>query len=66
MTAGESAPGPGPGRSPEATPGAGELLGRTPDREPVLVGLSPRQVVGGFAFVAAIILWLIRRSRRRD
>jgi hypothetical protein len=31
----------------------------------LVTGLSPRQVVGGFAVVAALILWLFRRRRRK-
>jgi hypothetical protein len=36
-------------------------------REPgeLIVALSPRQVIGGFAVLAALILMLRRRSRRK-
>jgi hypothetical protein len=36
-------------------------------REPgeLVVTLSPRQIVGGFAFVAALIVWLVRIARRK-
>ncbi len=47
-----------PGLQP-ATDGAG--------REPgdFLVALSPRQIIGGFALLAGVIVWLGRRSRRK-
>jgi hypothetical protein len=36
-------------------------------REPgeLVVGLSPRQIIGGFALLAGIIIWLRRRGRRK-
>ncbi len=38
-----------------------------PGREPgeLIVSLSPRQIIGGFAVLAGLILWLRRRSRRK-
>ena len=48
---------------------AGQASGSAVDRvgkEPgeLNVTLSPRQIVGGFAVVAGLIVWLIRRARR--
>jgi len=43
-------------RADRAGQGPGELT----------VALSPRQIVGGFALLAALILLLRRRNRRRD
>jgi hypothetical protein len=36
-------------------------------REPgeLVVGLSPRQIIGGFALLAGLIIWLRRRGRRK-
>jgi hypothetical protein len=36
-------------------------------REPgeLAVALSPRQIIGGFALLAGLIVWLARRSRRK-
>jgi hypothetical protein len=35
------------------------------NEEPELaIALSPRQILGGFALLAAIIIWLFRRRRR--
>lgn len=36
-------------------------------REPgeLVVALSPRQIIGGFALLAGIIIWLRRRGRRK-
>jgi hypothetical protein len=38
-----------------------------PGREPgeLVVGLSPRQIIGGFALLAGLIIWLRRRGRRK-
>ncbi len=30
----------------------------------VAIGLSPRQILGGFVVVAAIVVWLFRRRKR--
>ena len=37
-------------------------------REPgdLVAGLSPRQIIGGFALLAGLILMLRRRRRRKD
>jgi hypothetical protein len=66
------APGtPAPAPRPKPDPDTVDLsqVGEVPepayDRGAALTGLSPRQVVGGFAFVAAVILWLARRRRRK-
>ena len=32
-----------------------------PDEAELSVGLSPRQILGGFALLAAIVVWLFRR-----
>ena len=36
-------------------------------REPgeLVVSLSPRQIIGGFALLAGLIIWLGRRGRRK-
>jgi len=36
-------------------------------REPgeLVVALSPRQIIGGFALLAGLIIWLRRRGRRK-
>ncbi|HSO30184.1 MAG TPA: hypothetical protein VLS28_09780 [Candidatus Sulfomarinibacteraceae bacterium] len=46
---------------------AGDTAAVRAGRDPgdLVVGLSPRQVVGGFAVVAALIVWLLRRARRK-
>jgi hypothetical protein len=42
---------------------AADRAGREPGE--LVVTLSPRQVVGGFAVVAGLIVWLLRRARRK-
>jgi hypothetical protein len=58
------------GRTPpvaEARNDAAEDPGERAGREPgeLVVGLSPRQIMGGFALLAALIIWLRRRGRRK-
>ncbi len=53
--------------SPRA-PKRAEDPGRPEDRagrEPgeLVTGLSPRQIIGGFALLAGLIIWLRRRGR---
>ena len=38
--------------------------GTAPDAVEVAIGFSPRQILGGFALLAAIIVWLFRRRKR--
>ncbi len=58
------------GRTPPV-PAARPLAAENPDdragREPgeLVVGLSPRQIIGGFALLAGLIIWLRRRGRRK-
>jgi len=59
-----------PGPTGPARP-AGEGSDRSADRagrEPgeLMVTLSPRQIIGGFAFLAGLILMVRRRGRRKD
>lgn len=44
----------------------GEQVGDRAGREPgeLMVGLSPRQIIGGFALLAGLVIWLRRRGRR--
>ena len=36
------------------------------DGDPELaIALSPRQILGGFALLAAIVVWLLRRGRKK-
>ena len=56
--------------SAQAAPGGGRSDERTADRAgresgELLVALSPRQIIGGFAFLAGLIVWLLRRGRRK-
>jgi len=58
------------GRTPPATAaddGAAEDPGDRAGREPgeLVVALSPRQIIGGFALLAGLIIWLRRRGRRK-
>ena len=46
------------GESPDR---AGDRAGREPGE--LIVALSPRQIVGGFALLAGLIIWLRRRGR---
>ena len=48
-------------------PGGVERLEDRPGREPgeLVAALSPRQIIGGFALLAGLIIWLGRRSRRK-
>jgi predicted lipid-binding transport protein (Tim44 family) len=57
-------------RTPPATAAAGGTAGpEHPEdragREPgeLVTGLSPRQIIGGFALLAGLIIWLRRRGR---
>jgi hypothetical protein len=58
------------GRTPPVTP-ARNPAAEDPDdragREPgeLAVALSPRQIIGGFALLAGLIIWLRRRGRRK-
>ncbi len=56
-----------PAPTPTSTP---EPNGRTADRagqEPgeLVLSMSPRQIIGGFALLAGLILMLRRRARRK-
>ena len=51
---------PGDGGGPEPT---ADRAGREPGE--LVVSLSPRQIIGGFALLAGLIVWLGRRSRRK-
>jgi hypothetical protein len=51
-----------PAGPPAAAPAA-DRAGREPGE--LIVALSPRQIVGGFAVVAGLIVWLLRRARRK-
>ncbi len=35
-----------------------------PDAPEVAIGFSPRQILGGFALLAAMVVWLFRRRKR--
>jgi len=52
---------------PAAEPGDPERPEDRAGREPgeLVVALSPRQIIGGFALLAGLIIWLRRRSRRK-
>ena len=58
-----------PADLPDAQPGisdperASDRAGREPGE--LQVALSPRQIIGGFALLAGLIVWLARRSRRK-
>jgi hypothetical protein len=58
------------GRNPPVT-AAGNVAEEDPGdragREPgeLVVALSPRQIIGGFALLAGLIIWLRRRGRRK-
>ena len=60
-------------QAPATSPASSGDVGgqdRTADRagrEPgeLVVALSPRQIIGGFALLAGLIIWLGRRSRRK-
>jgi hypothetical protein len=53
-----AAPDGGPG--PEGT---ADRAGREPGE--LTLALSPRQIIGGFALLAGLIVWLGRRARRK-
>jgi len=58
------------GRTPPETAarnGAAEDPEDRAGREPgeLVVALSPRQIIGGFALLAGLIIWLRRRGRRK-
>jgi hypothetical protein len=57
---------PAPGAMAEPAPGA-DRAGNRPDREPggLVIPLSPQQIIGGFAMLAALILMLKRRGRSK-
>ena len=42
---------------------SGDRVGREPGD--LVVALSPRQIFGGFALLAALIVWLARRGRAK-
>ena len=58
------------GRTPQVTTGQ-NVAAEDPEvragREPgeLVVALSPRQIIGGFALLAGLIIWLRRRGRRK-
>lgn len=54
-----------PGAAPATEPGGPEHPEDRAGREPgeLVVSLSPRQIIGGFALLAGLIIWLRRRSR---
>ena len=55
-----------PDAAPDAAPdveGTSDQAGREPGE--LVVSLSPRQIVGGFALLAGLIVWLVRRGRRK-
>ncbi|MBA3877532.1 MAG: hypothetical protein C0498_11490 [Anaerolinea sp.] len=61
---------PGAPTPPAAVAPADAGRGRAEDRagrEPgeLIVALSPRQIIGGFALLAGLIVWLRRRTRRK-
>jgi hypothetical protein len=49
-----------------AHPGGDERPEDRAGREPgeLVVALSPRQIIGGFALLAGLIIWLRRRGRK--
>ncbi len=49
-------------------PGGFERASDRAGREPgeLQVALSPRQIIGGFALLAGLIVWLARRGRRKS
>lgn len=65
----EETPGtPTPTTAHPAPGGAGRDRGEDrAGREPgeLVVALSPRQIIGGFALVAGLLIWLRRRGRRK-
>jgi hypothetical protein len=36
----------------------------SPEAPEVAIAFSPRQILGGFALIAAIVVWLFRRRKR--
>lgn len=48
-------------------PGPDDRSGDRPGRQPgeLVVAMSPQQILGGFALLAALVVMLRRRSRRR-
>jgi hypothetical protein len=59
-----------PPRTPPAAaddPAAAERLEDRPGREPgeLVMALSPRQIIGGFALLAGLLIWLRHRGRRK-
>lgn len=63
-TATGRAPEPAPARSDDAAARDDERAGREPGD--IVVAMSPRQILGGFALLAGLILMLRRRRRDRD
>jgi hypothetical protein len=55
-----------PAEAARAEAEAEAMAGRA-GREPgeLVTGLSPRQIIGGFALLAGLIIWLRRRGRRK-
>ncbi len=51
-----------------ALPGSGERAEDRAGQEPgeLVLAMSPRQIIGGFALLAGLILMLRRRMRRKD
>lgn len=39
-------------------------LGAEPEAPEMAIGFSPRQILGGFALLASIVVWLFRRRKR--
>ncbi|HLE43339.1 MAG TPA: hypothetical protein VJB36_04930 [Methylomirabilota bacterium] len=48
---------------PESGDRAGDRAGREPGE--LVLAMSPRQIIGGFALLAGLILMLRRRTRRK-
>ena len=61
-TPGAPAPAAAPGSMPRDR--SDERAGREPGE--LIVAMSPRQIIGGFALLAGLILMLRRRRRNKD
>ena len=53
--------------SPAAVPSSGNRAADRAGQEPgeLVLAMSPRQIIGGFALLAGLILMLRRRTRRK-
>jgi hypothetical protein len=60
MTNGQNAP-----RTDEPKPADETPTGRTPSDAEFSVAFSPRQIAGGFAILAALLVLLVRRRRKK-